>query len=29
MPQTFSQLPKDQLDALVQFLISASSKTGK
>jgi cytochrome c oxidase subunit 2 len=29
MPQTFSQLPKDQLDALVQFLISASSKAGK
>jgi cytochrome c551/c552 len=27
MPQTFGQLPKDQLDALVQFLISAS--TGK
>jgi cytochrome c551/c552 len=25
MPQTFGQLPKDQLDALVQFLISASA----
>jgi cytochrome c551/c552 len=25
MPQTFGQLPKDQLDALVQFLLSASA----
>ena len=28
MPGTFSQLPKDQLDALVQYLVSSSKSTG-
>ena len=28
MPQTFSQLPKSQLDALVRYLVS-SSRSGR
>jgi hypothetical protein len=28
MPSTFSQLPKAQLDALVQYLISSSKSAG-
>ena len=28
MPQTFSQLPKSQLDALVQYLVSSSKSAG-
>jgi len=28
MPQTFAQLPKAQLDALVQYLISSSKSAG-
>jgi mono/diheme cytochrome c family protein len=29
MPQTYAQLPKDQLDALVQYLVTSTSKGSK